>query len=131
MSALVVDTSSWISYFAGRAASAVDAVLEEALEEARVHLPAIVVAELLSGTLARKDRAELEDLLRSLPLCSGGFEHWARVGALRTSLRRHGLTVSTPDAHVAQVALDLDAELLTEDAVFAKMARHAPLRLIG
>ncbi|OGQ22533.1 MAG: hypothetical protein A2138_18505 [Deltaproteobacteria bacterium RBG_16_71_12] len=127
MSALVVDTSSWISYFAGRSVGPIDA----ALEEARVHVPVVVVAELLSGTLANKERDALEDLLRSLPLCGHAFEHWARVGALRAGLRRHGLAVSTPDAHVAQVAIELDAELLTEDAIFRKVARHAPLRLFA
>lgn len=126
MSALVVDTSSWISYFAGRAAGPID----EALDEARVHLPAVVVAELLSGTLSKKERAALEDVLRSLPLCGEGYAHWARVGALRANLRGHGIAVSTPDAHVAQVALDLDADLLTEDATFRKITRYAPLRLL-
>jgi hypothetical protein len=37
--------------------------------------------------------------------------------------------VSTPDTHVAQCALDVGAELLTEDRIFKKIARHQPLRL--
>jgi len=39
------------------------------------------------------------------------------------------VTVTTPDAHVAQCALDLDAVLWTEDSVFALLARHTRLRL--
>jgi len=125
VSALVIDTSSWVSYFAGRGSSLVD----EALEEARVHLPPIVAAELLSAPLAARDRRALEDLLRDLPPCPCDLGHWFRVGALRATLRGKGLTVSTPDAHVAQCALDLGAELLTEDAIFAHVARCSALRL--
>ena len=125
MSALVVDTSSWIAYFRGVGSG----VIDEALREARVHLPPLVAAELLSGRLSARDRAALEDLLRDLGPCRSDLAHWFRVGALRGELSRHGLSVSTPDAHVAQCALDLDAELLTEDEVFRLIARRHSLRL--
>jgi predicted nucleic acid-binding protein len=125
VSALVIDTSSWISYFAGEGADTV----EEALEEARVHLPPVVAAELLSGRMSARHRAELESLLADLPACGTQLDHWFRVGKLRAGLARKGLSVSTPDAHVAQCALDLDAELLTEDAVFHRIADHVRLAL--
>lgn len=127
MSALVVDTSSWISYFAG---SGRPREIETALEEGRVRLPPIVAAELVSGPLGRRQRADLESFLGDLPLVESDLPHWLRVGALRSRLRARGLTISTPDAHVAQCALDLEAELLTEDAAFAQVARHERLILV-
>jgi len=127
VSALVVDTSSWIAWLAGGGSS----LVEEALEEGRLHVPAVVAAELLSGKLDDGERGELEDLLSDLPATGGELEHWFRVGRLRAHLRARGLSVSTPDAHVAQCALDLDGLLLTEDAVFEKIAVLAPLRLAG
>jgi len=48
---------------------------------------------------------------------------------LRATLLRRGVTVSTPDAHVAQCAIDRGALLLTHDAVFHKIARIAPIRV--
>lgn len=125
MSALVVDTSSWIAYFAGDGSPLID----EALAEGRVHLPLVVAAELLSGRMTERDRVELQDLLSELPACGGESEHWFRVGRLRASLLAKGLSISTPDAHVAQCALDLRGGLLTEDRVFGRIARVAPLRL--
>ncbi len=125
MSALVVDTSSWVTYL-GRGEGD---LLEEALGEGRVHLPPVVAAELLSGRLGPAQRRALEDLLSDLPLCAADRDHWFRVGRLRGSLAAKGLSVSTPDAHVAQCTLDLGGALLTEDGVFARMARHVPLRL--
>ena len=126
MSALVVDTSSWILYLnqGGRADW-----IDEAMAEARVHLPLVVAAELLSGKLKPREREALSLMLERLPPCGADFAHWARVGELRAALQAKGLHVSTPDAHVAQCALDLGGALLTEDAVFAHIARHRPLRL--
>jgi len=125
VSALVVDTSSWVTYL-GRGEGD---LLEEALGEGRVHLPPVVAAELLSGRLGAGQRRALEELLSDLPLCAADRDHWFRVGRLRGALAAKGLAVSTPDAHVAQCALDLGGTLLTEDGVFARMARHVPLRL--
>lgn len=125
MSALVVDTSSWIAWLAGGGSSLVD----EALEEGRLHLPVIVAAELLSGRLSDSERAELQDMLSDLPAIGVDPEHWFRVGKLRAGLRAEGLSVSTPDAHVAQCAIDTGGVLLSEDRVFEKVARVVPLRL--
>jgi hypothetical protein len=125
VSALVVDTSSWIAWLAGGGSPLVD----EALEEGRLHLPVIVAAELLSGRLEASERAELRDMLSDLPALGTDPEHWFRVGQLRADLRARGLSVSTPDAHVAQCALDEGGVLLTEDRVFEKIAKVLPLRL--
>ncbi len=127
MSAIVVDTSSWISYFAGKH----DAVLlENALSLGNVFVPPIVAAELLSGTFTLKKRADLEEVLRILPWCNTDQDHWIRVGNLRSYLRSHGITLSTPDTHVAQCALDYNALLLTEDHVFDRIVKYVPLRII-
>jgi predicted nucleic acid-binding protein len=123
---MVVDTSSWVSYFAGRGATAID----EALAEGRLFLPPIVAAELLSGRLTSRQRGDLKDLLATLPLCAADLPHWFRVGRLRHDLARHSLSVSTPDAHVAQCVLDLQGELLSEDRVFGHISKHCPLRLV-
>jgi tRNA(fMet)-specific endonuclease VapC len=125
VSALVVDTSSWIAWLAGGGSS----LVEEALEEGRLHLPVIVAAELLSGRLGAPERAELQDMLSDLPAVGTDAEHWFRVGKLRAELRAKGLSVSTPDAHVAQCAIDTGGVLLTEDRVFERIARVVPLQV--
>ena len=125
MSALVVDTSSWIAWLAGGGSSLVD----EALDEGRLHLPVIMAAELLSGRLSDAERTELQDMLSDLPAVGTDPAHWFRVGTLRAGLRAKGLSISTPDAHVAQCAMETGGLLLTEDRVFEKIATLAPLRL--
>ena len=125
MSGVVVDTSVWIDFFAGRRVPS----LEDALAQGSVILPPLVVAELVSGARRPRDRDSITDLMRELPLHETPLDHWMRVGDLRRQLRGRGLAVSTPDAHVAQCALDRDALLLSRDAVFRRIAAIAKLRL--
>ena len=123
--ALVADTSSWIPYLNGRDAP----LLDRALRERRVLLPPIVASELASGNYHRQELLWLQSLLSNVPLIATDLAHCIRTGRLRAALRAHGLNVTIADAHVAQCALDLDADLLTEDDVFRRIARHSRLRL--
>jgi tRNA(fMet)-specific endonuclease VapC len=125
VSGLVVDTSVWIDFFGGRPVRA----LEDGLLQGAVTLPPMVVAELISGARLDKQRAAISDLVRDLPVHETPVDHWIRVGDLRRHLAEKGIAISTPDAHVAQCAIDLDALLLTRDAVFDKIAKQTALRL--
>lgn len=126
MNVLIVDTSSWISFLKGQG----NEDLESALEEGRVYLPPIVIAELLSGKTKSAKKSQLRELLHELPLCDSDFNHWVRVGDLRSELQSKGLTISTPDAHVAQCALDLNGYLVSEDSIFPKISKHFPLKIL-
>lgn len=125
MADVVVDTSIWIDFFAGTEAEA----LETALVHGAVILPPLVVAELISGASTAQQRSVIGELLQDAPVHETPLEHWIRVGDLRRFLGRKGITITVPDAHVAQCALDLDGVLLTRDAVFAGVAKHTALRL--
>jgi predicted nucleic acid-binding protein len=122
---IVIDTSVWIDFFAGIEMQSV----EDALAAGLAIVPPLVVAELISGATTTRQRHAIGELLQDAPLHDTPLEHWIRVGDLRRSLARKGLAVTVPDAHVAQCALDRDAILLTRDAIFVQIAKHAPLRL--
>jgi hypothetical protein len=122
---VVVDSSAWIDFFRGRESPA----LESALAEGRVLVPPIVVAELISGARSRGDARRIRDVVLELEVIETPRDHWVRVGELRRDLRARGLVVSTPDAHVAQCALDVGGILLSGDAVFRRIARFKPLSL--
>lgn len=127
MNVIVVDTSSWISYFAGKTNDDLDL----ALKEGRAYLTPIVAAELLSGYLSSNEREELKEFLVELPFCDNSLEHWIRVGEFRQELIKKGLTLSTPDSHIAQCTLDLNGYLLSEDKIFQKIVKITPeLKLI-
>ncbi len=71
------------------------------------------------------------DLVQDLERVETPRAHWVRVGELRRRLRGRGLSVSTPDAHVAQCALDVRGFLLSTDAVFRRIGRLTKLRLVS
>jgi predicted nucleic acid-binding protein len=101
----------------------------EALEHGAVVVPPIVVSELITGATTQPQRLAIGELLQDAPVHVTPLDHWIRVGDLRRTLARKGVSVTIPDAHVAQCALDLDAVLLTSDAVFSSIAKHVPLRV--
>ncbi len=127
MNGVVVDTSAWIDFFAGAELPP----LADALARGIVVLPPIVIAELVSGARRPAERRAIADLVMELTIHDTPPDHWVRVGTLRRELRDRGLSVSTPDAHVAQCALDRSAPLLTKDHVFARIAEFVPLKLIA
>jgi predicted nucleic acid-binding protein len=79
--------------------------------------------------MAERARGDLEKFLLTLPLCQADVAHWFRVSRLRNSLAAKGLSISTPDTHVAQCALHLGGDLLSADAIFRLVARHTKLSL--
>lgn len=126
MNELIVDTSVWIEFFAGRTLPDV----EMALQEGRVLLSPVVLAELLSGSRKESDRKKVVDFLEELDLHPTPRSHWAAVGCLRRSLLDKGLKVSIPDAHVAQCALEVQGTLYSFDDVFRRIGRKIPLKLL-
>lgn len=125
MNVIIVDTSVWIEYFKGKPYPEID----EALKEARVYMPPLVISELMSAEMTNSDRQKLSDFLNELFLCECSFEHWKQVGVTRHKLSRIGLNVSTPDIHIAQCALDLKATLLSNDLIFKKIASKIALHI--
>ena len=124
---VVVDTSIWVEYLRGNGYLELEALLEEG----GVVLAPVVAAELMSPPLARHERTDLRALLDSLPMHPAPLAHWCAVGELRQRLGRRGLTVSTPDAHVAQCALETNGSLWSRDVIFRKVAAETKLRLFS
>ena len=89
----------------------------------------IVATELVSGAHRSRERLLITFMFDDLDLHETPLEHWIAVGDLRRHLRSNGVTVSVPDAHVAQCAIERDATLLARDAIFVSIAACVPLRV--
>ena len=92
-------------------------------------LPPIVIAEILSGSDTPWARVAIIEFLLDFPMHEVTLDHWMSVGLLRRDLKRHGINVTIPDAHITQCAIDLDATLIARDKIFRLIAEHIPLRL--
>lgn len=125
MGGIVADTSVLVDHFERHR----NELLEEAAESETLVISPLVLAEVFSGDMTPEQRFAVGELLQDAPLHHTPLKHWMDVGELRRELRRRGINVNLPDAHVAQCAIELDALLLTRDAVFTQIALHTPLRV--
>ncbi|HVR73272.1 MAG TPA: PIN domain nuclease [Planctomycetota bacterium] len=127
---LIVDTNVWASYFNGAKTPHVDR-LEQALsaEEDLAVLP-IIVTETLQGFRTERAFLTAKDLLLGLPVIEPSIQTHVAAAILFRGLRARGVTIrGAIDCIIAQACIEQDAELLSPDADFRRIARHAPLRL--
>ena len=124
---IAVDTSSWIAYFEGASGDDVDLV-DRALAEGQVVLPAPVLTELLSDP--QIDPGLVEDLLQ-LPLLEPAGDFWLRAGRLRATVLGRRRKARLADALIAQLCIDHDVQLVTRDRDFHAFAETARLGLVA
>lgn len=129
---ILVDSSAWIEFLratGSRAHLNVRAALEQGDELASTD---VVVMEILAGARNGDDRDRLRRLLYGaefLPV--DGPADYEQAAELYRACRAGGETPrKLTDCLIAAVAMRNDAALLCEDADFAVIARHSPLRLM-
>jgi hypothetical protein len=127
---IVVDTNTWADFFNGASTPHVQR-LDDALrdEEDLVVLP-IIITEVLEGFRTDAGFRRARRFLEALPTIQPTVDCHVRAARLFRFLRRKGVTVrGAIDCIIAQTCLDVDAELLSPDADFRRIARHTRLRV--
>lgn len=128
---ILVDSSAWIEFLratGGPAHLGVRLALEQGAELASTD---VIVMEILAGARDEADRDRLRRLLYGLEfLAVDGPADYERAAELYRACRAGGETPrKLTDCLIAAVAIRNRAALLCEDADFAAIARHSPLRL--
>jgi len=129
---ILVDTSVWIDYFAGRQVAHVSRLEQLLLDDADLALCGILLTEILQGisddeTFERVRR--YMQFLLMLPLVESTYVDAARI---YRGLRKSGVTIrKTNDCIIAAAAIEHGCELLHNDRDFAAIAAHYPLRLVA
>ncbi len=124
---IAADTSSVVAFLQGAAGDDVELV-DEALRQSQLHLPAPVLAELLSNPrLAPEVVGELVEM----PLLEPTPGFWYRAGRLRSGLIEQRRKARLADALIAQLCLDHEVRLITRDRDFRAFATAAGLDLIA
>jgi hypothetical protein len=129
---IIVDSNTWADFFNGvsnRHVQRLDLALQE--EEDLAVVP-IIITEVLQGFRTDSGFERARRVLLALPLIQPTVGCHVRAAHLFRSLRQKGITVrGAVDCIIAQTCLDVDAELLSPDADFERIALHTPLRLWG
>ena len=125
MSAVAVDSSSFIGYLNGRPGDDTAAV-KTALAEGTAVLPPMVVTEVLSLPGVSAEVIRLLGVVPRLPLLP---DYWERAGQLRGGVNVDGRRARLADTLIAQCCLDSDVPLITADADFRHFVSRG-LRLV-
>jgi predicted nucleic acid-binding protein len=130
---ILVDSSAWIEFLRATG-SAAHVRLRSALQDGvELACTDVIVMEILAGARDDADRDRLRRLLFGLEfLAVEGPADYESAAELYRVCRAAGETPrKLSDCLIAAVAIRSDAELLCQDADFATIARHAPLRLLA
>ena len=129
---IVIDSNTWADFFNGASNPHVrrlDAAIRE--EDDLAVLP-VIITEVLQGFRTETGFQRGRRVLEALPKIQPTVACHVRAARLFRFLRQKGVTVrGAIDCIIAQACLDLDAELLTPDADFRRIAIHTRLRLWG
>ena len=117
---VVVDTSVWIDFLrdprdpsGGR--------LQQLLEEGRVLLCSLVMAELLAGARSHEEFEDLRGALAEIPKIPEIEQDWVEAARIRFGLRRAGRDLPLLDCLIAAVCLRLSVPLFSRDSDFSRI----------
>jgi len=115
---ILVDTSVWIDFFAGRDLPHVDVLEQCILDNEDLALCGIILTEILQGiaddTTHRRVRRYLSPLIM-LPMPETVF---VRAADIYRKLRKKGITIPPMDVIIAQVCLHHKVSIFTLDEHF-------------
>jgi hypothetical protein len=127
---VLVDTTVWIDFFAGRNEPQA-ATLQELIEnEEDLSLCGVILAEVLQGIRSDKDYVKTKEYLTDLIVLPMRQATFLRAAEIYRSLRKKGITIRKPvDCMIASVAIEYDIHLLHKDRDFDHIAKHSKLRI--
>lgn len=130
---ILVDSSAWIEFLRATGGPAHLRLRSALAREDALASTDVIVMEILAGARDPDDRDRLRRLLYSVEfLAVDGPADYERAAELYCACRAGGETPrKLTDCLIAAVAVRNGAELLCEDADFAAIARHSPLRLVA
>ncbi|MEW6201145.1 MAG: PIN domain-containing protein [bacterium] len=129
MTPVLVDTAIWIQYLR-KGDDAASERLIELLENERVCVNGIIIAELFSGAKSEKDKKLLRNILIPIPYLTTTRVIWRQSGELKLLLLTKGHSIPLPDAIIAATAVHYGVELFSMDIHFSVIAKYIPLKLI-
>lgn len=114
---VLVDTSIWIDYFR-RGTSPLDEKLDSLLEGDRVCTCYLIIAELVHGSIDKKEISSLVDYFGSLHWLEENKEYWLEAGMLAFEMKKKGKSVNLADCYLANLAKRQDCFIYSLDKHF-------------
>ena len=128
---ILVDTSVWIDFFAGRDLQHVAALEQFIFENEDLALCGIILTEILQGIADDKDHRRVRSDLRPLIMLPMPETVFIRAADIYRKLRKAGITIrKSNDCIIAATALEHRCRLLHNDKDFLPIAEHSSLKVV-
>ena len=129
---VVVDTTVWVDFFAGRSTPQVRRMKSLVEEGEDVALCGVILAEILQGIRANAECARLESILRNFLFLEMSRETFISAAHIYRSLRAKGVTIrSSVDCMIAACCIENGARLLHNDRDYDAIASRTRLECDG
>lgn len=124
----LVDSSLWIDLTRARSPQTLKQFVATQLDEPEICLAEPIVFEVLRHA-DRNEIRLLTQLFAQVPVLATPDDLWTSAAQLGRACRKKGFTVSSLDLLIAAIAVNHDAELITFDDDFKKIAEASSLRV--
>ena len=128
---ILVDTSVWIDFFAGRDLPHVAALEQFVLENEDLALCGIILTEILQGIADDKTHRRVHSDISPLIMLPMPETVFLRAADIYRKLRKAGITIrKSNDCIIAATALEHRCRLLHNDKDFLPIAEHCALKVV-
>jgi len=131
MMMVLIDTTVWIDFFAGRELSHV-AVLERLIKNREdICICSIILTEVLQGIREKREFKKTKELFNTMILLPMPYSVFLYAAEAYRTLRRKGITITNSvDCMIASVAIENDILLLHNDRDFLPIEKHLGLKVL-
>jgi len=128
---ILVDTSVWIDFFAGRQLPHVASLEQYIIDGQDLAVCGIVLTEILQGIPDDSSYRRVRKYFSPLVMLPMPEDVFIRAADIYRALRKKGITVrKSNDCIIAATALEYQCDLLHNDKDFTAISRYYSLRIV-
>jgi predicted nucleic acid-binding protein len=128
---VLIDTSVWIAYFQAHAPVGVLEKVDELLSDGDIHVPKIVLAELIQGAHSEKNLEVIREFVEAFTIIGESADTWLEAGRLSFTLKKKGKTINLADCYIAVLAKDHKCSVFTLDKHFKDIQKETGLKVLS
>lgn len=127
----LIDTSVWIAYFQANAPAGALEKVDELLSDGDIHVPKIVLAELIQGAHSEKNLGVIREFVEAFTIIAESADTWLEAGRLSFALKKKGKTINLADCYIAILAMEHNCPILTLDKHFKEIQKETGLKILS
>ena len=129
---VLIDTTVWIDFFAGRQLPHVAALEHLIKSREDISICGIILTEVLQGIRDNSEFRRTKELFKSMIFLPMPYSVFLSAAEIYRTLRRKGITIrNSIDCMIASVALENDTLLLHNDKDFIPIEKHLGLKVLA